>query len=213
MPIEKLDGAKLRHDKVPFEIIPRDVAQAITNPDALAIWVYLITKPTNWVVRKAEIMDHFSIGRDRYADSMKMLKEMGLVTIAHVQNEQGHMEGTVIWVHASSKVYTEDTVYRHVGVPSSRENYTLKEQESLLKNKRSIKRFVPPSVDEVRSYIKEHKYPVDPEQFVDYYETRGWMLNKTPMKSWQAAVRTWSRNDRALPNQSPAKPWLVGNAK
>ncbi len=71
-------------------------------------------------------------------------------------------------------------------------------------NKQTNKRFVPPSVEEVRNYIKEHSYPVDPEAFVDFYEARGWMLNKTPMKSWQAAVRTWTRNDRSL----PAKPAL-----
>ena len=199
MPIEKLDGARLRHDKVPFEIIPRALAQAITNPDALAIWIYLVTKPTNWIVRKTEIMQHFGISRYRYADAMKLLKDMKLVTIAHVQDEQGKMTGTLIWVHASNEVYTEDTIYRHVGTPNSRENSTLKEQESLLKNNRVIGKFVPPEVEEVRNYIKEHKYPVDPEQFVDFYESKGWMIGKNKMRSWQAAVRTWSRGDRQLP--------------
>lgn len=213
MPVEKLDGARLRHDKVPFEIIPRALAQAITNPDALAIWIYLVTKPTNWIVRKTEIMEHFGISRYRYADAMKLLKDMKLVTIAHVQDEQGKMIGTVIWVHASNEVYTEDTIYRHVGIPNSRENSTLKEQESLLKNNRVIGKFVPPEVEEVRNYIREHKYSVDPEQFVDFYESKGWMIGKNKMRSWQAAVRTWSRGDRQLPKAQATDVMKLKNYK
>jgi hypothetical protein len=210
MPVEKLDGARLRHDRVPFEIVPRDVIQSIPNPDALAIWVYLLTKPTNWVVRKTEIMEHFSIGRDRYAAAMRYLRDEKLVVHTHIKDETGSFMGSCMWVYGFKP---EDTGFGDVRNLEAPENYTLKEQESLLKNKRTIKRFVPPSVDEVRVYIKEHKYPVDPEAFIDFYESKGWMIGPNKMKSWQAAVRTWSRNDRALPNQSPAKPWLVGNAK
>ena len=55
------------------------------------------------------------------------------------------------------------------------------------------KRFIPPSVDEVEAYCIERKNGVDAQRFIDYYETRGWMLGKTKMKDWKAAVRTWER--------------------
>lgn len=66
------------------------------------------------------------------------------------------------------------------------------------------KRFSPPSVDEIREYITEMDYPVDPERFFDYYETRGWMAGKTKMKDWKAAVRTWVRNRRESVAEKPA---------
>lgn len=56
------------------------------------------------------------------------------------------------------------------------------------------KRFVPPSVDEVRDYCLERGNSVDPQRFVDYYSSNGWMVGKTKMKDWKAAVRTWERN-------------------
>lgn len=55
-------------------------------------------------------------------------------------------------------------------------------------------RFSPPSVEDVRSYCFERGNRVDPQRFVDYYESNGWMVGKNKMKDWKAAVRTWERS-------------------
>jgi hypothetical protein len=65
--------------------------------------------------------------------------------------------------------------------------------------------FSAPSVADVMAYCAERKNSIDPERFVDYYEARGWMIGKNPMKSWKAAVRTWEKNqnggvDHAVPD-------------
>ena len=54
-------------------------------------------------------------------------------------------------------------------------------------------RFVPPTVEEVKQYCEENNYKLDAQRFVDFYESKGWMIGKNKMKSWQAAVRTWVR--------------------
>ena len=54
-------------------------------------------------------------------------------------------------------------------------------------------RFVPPTVDEVKTYCEARQNNVDPEQFVDFYESKGWMIGSNKMKDWKAAVRTWER--------------------
>ena len=59
------------------------------------------------------------------------------------------------------------------------------------KEKRRIKRFSPPSVEEVTAYVDEKQYNVDPESFIAFYESNGWKVGKNPMKDWKAAVRTW----------------------
>lgn len=51
-----------------------------------------------------------------------------------------------------------------------------------------------PTVDEVRAYCQERKNNVDPERFVDYYESNGWKVGKNSMKDWKATVRTWEKN-------------------
>lgn len=62
------------------------------------------------------------------------------------------------------------------------------------------KRFVPPTLAEVQSYVAERQSPVDPQGFIDFYASKGWMVGKTPMKDWKAACRnaeTWERWSRA----------------
>jgi hypothetical protein len=58
------------------------------------------------------------------------------------------------------------------------------------------KNFVPPSVEEVKDYCIERSNNVDAEAFVDFYESKGWMVGKNKMKDWKAAVRTWEKGNR-----------------
>ena len=65
----------------------------------------------------------------------------------------------------------------------------------------SAKRFTPPTLAEVQAYVLERQSPVDPQGFIDFYEAKGWLVGKTPMKNWRAACRNaekwerWNRND------------------
>jgi hypothetical protein len=61
--------------------------------------------------------------------------------------------------------------------------------------KHKSSRFIPPTVDEVRAYCKERNNGIDPQAFYDFYEAKGWMVGKTKMKNWEAAVRTWEQRD------------------
>lgn len=57
------------------------------------------------------------------------------------------------------------------------------------------KRFVKPTLNDVQAYCQERQNNVDPESFVDFYESKGWKVGNQPMKDWKAAVRTWERRD------------------
>lgn len=57
------------------------------------------------------------------------------------------------------------------------------------------KKFQKPTVEQIQAYCAERENDVNPSLFYDYYEARGWMVGKSPMKDWKAAVRTWERND------------------
>ena len=68
--------------------------------------------------------------------------------------------------------------------------------------------FVPPTLAEVQSYVAERQSPVDPQGFIDFYASKGWMVGKTPMKDWKAACRnaeTWERWSRTEASAPPKK--------
>lgn len=78
-------------------------------------------------------------------------------------------------------------------------------QEPVTKKKTS--RFTPPTVQEVDQYCKERRNGIDPEKFVNYYETNGWMRGKTKIKNWKACIKTWEGN-QATPTPPANTPSL-----
>lgn len=73
-----------------------------------------------------------------------------------------------------------------------------KNEKKVIKN---IVRFTPPDMDTVRDYCKERGNNVDPQTFIDFYTSKGWMVGKNKMKDWQAAVRTWEKNNKGQTRQ------------
>jgi hypothetical protein len=60
--------------------------------------------------------------------------------------------------------------------------------------------FVKPTLDEVKNYCLERNNSVDPESFIDFYESKGWLIGKNHMKDWKAAVRTWEKRNKGESN-------------
>lgn len=63
------------------------------------------------------------------------------------------------------------------------------------KTKKRSNVFVPPTLDEVIAYCNERNNGIDPETFIDFYESKGWMVGKNKMKDWKAAIRTWEKHE------------------
>lgn len=86
--------------------------------------------------------------------------------------------------------------------PNEKEN--VKEKENIKENiKRKI--FQAPTAEDVRKYCVERGNKVDPQSFVDFYESKGWMIGKNHMKDWKAAVRTWERSETKTRQGETAK--------
>jgi uncharacterized protein YdaU (DUF1376 family) len=71
-------------------------------------------------------------------------------------------------------------------------------------------RFAPPTIKEVEDRCLEIGLPTsEASKFVNYYESKGWIVGRSKMKSWKASLAGWKdrHNERqqALPIQSGAK--------
>ena len=68
-------------------------------------------------------------------------------------------------------------------------------EENIPANNPKRKRFVKPTVEEVRQYCIERNNNIDAEEFYSYYESIGWKVGKNPMKNWKFAVITWEKRE------------------
>lgn len=72
----------------------------------------------------------------------------------------------------------------------------LENRGKIVKPKSETTRFSKPTIPQIMDYCLERQNSVDAMKFFDYYESKGWVIGKSPMKSWQAAIRTWEGNTK-----------------
>lgn len=94
----------------------------------------------------------------------------------------------------SDKVATTDT-----------EDIEDKEDIEINNNIYNNRAFQKPSVEDVKAYCLERNNQVDPEAFVSFYDSKGWMIGKNKMKDWKAAVRTWERSRNKSGKENPTQ--------
>lgn len=121
--------------------------------------------------------------------------------------KQGVLEKRYATESVTSNV-TSNVTHNITPVTNNNESIEIeKEKEIDIDIKRNVKektlsRFIPPTVEEVRAYCLERGNNVDPEKFIAYYTSNGWKVGKNPMKDWRAAVITWERKDKTDGNMA-----------
>jgi len=64
-------------------------------------------------------------------------------------------------------------------------------------NKKAL--FKKPTLDEVKNYCILRKNNIEAESFIDFYESKDWLIGKNKMKDWKACVRTWESREKNNP--------------
>ena len=72
-------------------------------------------------------------------------------------------------------------------------------KDSIESSAKGTTRFKPPTFEEVKAYCEERKNGIDPQHFIDYQESRGWVLsNGKKMVDWKATIRTWEQRNKPV---------------
>jgi hypothetical protein len=67
-----------------------------------------------------------------------------------------------------------------------------KSKEDNIESKSKLRSFIPPTLDEIKSYIAEKKYSVDPLSFYNYFSEGNWTDSKgRKVKNWKQKIITW----------------------
>jgi hypothetical protein len=68
-------------------------------------------------------------------------------------------------------------------------------------------KFIKPTPEEIHTYLLTKKIDdkAEAETIFDYYESKGWVVGKAPMKSWKSAVNNWIKKYKkpAFGNNQP----------
>ena len=147
---------------------------------------------------------HNLLRKDRYKPteyieekSMLKIKENGAYTF---DDNQGTPLVATIWQPDDNQMAPQDSI----GKDSI--------DKDIVKENNKKKKFEKPTVEEVSAYCKERNNGIDAEAFIAFYESKGWLIGKTPMKSWKSAIITWEKSRTQNKTTQPAKKYGDGSA-
>lgn len=96
-----------------------------------------------------------------------------------------------------------DVTQSRVDIDKSRVDKSRVDIEESRGEDKARARFVPPTLEEVAAYCQERQNNVNPDKFISHYQSNGWMVGKSKMKDWRAAVRTWEHNGFDTKGKAP----------
>lgn len=116
------------------------------------------------------------------------LLESGLIRMVRFDGRKRYVESTICF----QAEWTQMSMQGGQSCPHTDNNEYIKIERD---NKRRT-RFVKPSISEVAEFCRERNNGIDPEEFVAFYESKGWMVGKNPMKDWKSAIITWEKSKK-----------------
>lgn len=190
------------------------ISNAVLNDNELSLeekglFCYLFSKPNGWEFHYSVMKKELKEKSDKTVRKvLNSLVEKGYITKTQVSGENGQFGG--IDIEFTDKAFSiaegKNTDAANLPVGKNAESANLPPNNTNISNNTDLitntdldiigktKKFVKPTVEEIKEYAKKINANINAEKFFYHYEARGWMMGKNKMKSWKAAVRTWKIN-------------------
>ena len=148
-----------------------------------------VIKRGSFVTGRKKLAEELGMSEQQIRTALKHLISTNEITIATTNK---YSVITIVNYEMYQQVNQQNNQQLTNNQPTTNQQLTTSKKGRREEGKKYI--FIPPTVEEVRSYCSERKNNVDPQTFVDFYQGKGWMVGKNKMKDWKAAVRTWERS-------------------
>ena len=138
---------------------------------------------------------------------IKDLKDKEYIEVEYIKNGK-EIETRIIRIIGINKcdyLFTnEDRGYSQ----KDKENNTRDINNTSKKEIYKERNFIKPTLEEVKEYCLERQNGINAEQFIDFYESKGWLVGKSKMKDWKACIRTWERNNKSKQEDIDLPDWF-----
>ena len=176
-----------------YAIIPAEVRYADITPNAKLLYAE-ISALTNMNGKCNASTNYFAklynVSKTSIQNWLKCLEDNNFITRKNIYKE-GSKEILSRYIKLINTP-TQNKLRDNTNINITNTNITYSNRE----------RFKKPTLVEVKDYCLERDNNIDAEAFIDFYESKNFMIGKNKMKDWKAAVRTWERRQ---PKQTMSK--------
>ncbi len=184
---------------IPFDVekIQRDCKWFSVDTIRIALSLYaklgLVYMDCDGILRLADFED--MVGSETsYAGQKRNQRKLNRISLEGGQKVDTGVDN----VHPEIEIEYRDKS-KSLELEKEKEIYPPTQPSVVCPPKGESRKFVKPSLDDVRSLCEERGYTLDPQSFLDYYDSNGWRVGKNPMKDWKAALANWQRNEKESP--------------
>ena len=149
----------------------------------------------------------YEVSKTSVSKWVSALRDTGYIEI-----QLEYAEGTKQILHRYIRI-VKDPIEEKLNTPLRKVNDPIEEKlidnntlNTTSNNTMNKGRFTPPTLTEVVDQCNRTGANIDPQGFLDFYESKGWMIGKNKMKCWKSAIRTWSRKEREKQKERQARP-------
>lgn len=173
--------------------------ELISNKNGLAIfgaWVLIVQVASKCDPRgtllRGNKKDHNSASLSRMTRGSEQTLKQAIPILLNI--------GWLEEIDLKTGIPQEGAIIPHEGAQKGREGNGM---EGKGNNTQRVKKFIPPTLIEIESYIKSKNHNVNPQVFFDYFEAGNWHDSQgKQVKSWKQKLITW--NSKAKSNQNKA---------
>lgn len=180
---------------------------------AKGLLTLILSLPSDWDYSVIGLTSLSKDGKDAVMSALAELSDAGYICIESFRNDKGQYESVYNVFEEPNrdsrcgKSESGNPIQHNnnIDIVSTKVETTPSENNNpiILFNDKDIptketskeRRFVKPTLEQVKAYCEERGNNIDPQHFIDYYESNGWMVGRTHMKDWKAAIRTWERKE------------------
>jgi hypothetical protein len=149
------------------------------------------------------IADFLKVSEWKAGQMVNDLINKGYVIKTKFDGRRRYIESNII--SSLAKIQEQPCEKQKADFGKSNPNYNKYNNDSTNHLNNKGVRFVKPTLYDVQTYCLERGNTIDPQAFIDFYESNGWMVGKNRMKDWKAAVRTWESRNTTRPKQPVKK--------
>jgi len=149
----------------------------------------------NCFASNAYFAEFFDISKGRCTQIIKSLESKGFI---HIQLEREKKVITKRLIRVVKKLNTPIAKTKQGYLENDEDNNTYINNTVIGgdDSPTPITRFKKPTIQEVIEYKLEKQFLSDPQAFIDYHDSRGWVVGRSPMKDWKGAFRRWEANEK-----------------
>ena len=104
MPVDKAHISDLEDKGERYDIVPTSSLSLLKTAEGVLVWLYLLTKPKDWVIRKKDIQNQCKLGEDRYRKAIRDMRDCGLLIDKRIPRENTNLTTVERWCLAMPKL-------------------------------------------------------------------------------------------------------------